>query len=110
MTHTDDTRDYGYPRELPRGAVQVGPKVCYTWGDGVKELRNLLVWHWCDHNLWHADPTKNPAYIPYDGWVPTGVQAHDFLSAEPLHLEPSVYWPACCGMHGFLRDDVWTDA
>lgn len=106
-----DMRDYGYPTELPKGAVQVGPKVAYTWREGQpKEIENLTIWHWCDHNLWAANPSSNPDYLPYEGWVPTGVGAHDLMAVEPLHLEPSIYWPGCCGRHGFLRGDVWTDA
>lgn len=109
MTHTDDTRDYGYPTDLPHGAVQVGPKVCYTWGDGIRSIENLLVWHWCDHNIWTTKPGFNPDYLPYEGWNPGGVQAHDLVQVEPLTLSPSIFWVSCCGLHGFLRDDVWSD-
>ena len=95
------------PDELPLGSVRLGPKVAWT-KDPASE-RVLFVWHWCDHHLWagrgHYDSHKDE----YIGWFPAGVGAHDLVSLDPLHLEPSVYWPDCCGMHGFIHGGAWID-
>src|SRR6187431_1987998 len=92
----------------------LGEKVAYSWtcysADGDNDqglppyghehsIECLWVWHDCDLNLRPVDPHWTSTYV---GWTPAGVGAHDFISAEPLHIEPSVYWPACCGMHGFI--------
>lgn len=90
----------------------LGDKVAYSWTcdlliDHEHTIECLWVWHDCDLNL-------NPVPIHwthrYKGWQPTGVAAHDLISVDPLHIEASVYWPACCGMHGWIRDGKWIDA
>ncbi|WP_019137641.1 hypothetical protein [Cellulomonas massiliensis] len=43
----------------------------------------------------------------YRYWMPAGVGAHDLIQREQLYIEASVYWPDCCGMHGFIRDGRW---
>ena len=111
---------YAGPDVLPDpGLVRAGDRVAYGWdeGESVAHHRplappglNLLVWHWCDYSVWRADPTKNPAYIPESQWVPSGCGAHDLVAVEPLHLEPSVYWPDCCGLHGWIRNGQWVPA
>ena len=71
----------------------------------------LWIWHDCDMSV-AVDPAtvKDMSKVELvQGWKPTGVAKHELLSIEPLHLEPSVYWPACCGMHGFIRDGKWED-
>lgn len=97
----------------------LGERVAYSWGmpasadpaTHVPTIDDLIVWHDCTHSVWRADPTKPPALIDvYDGWHPTGVGAHDLIAVDPLHIEASVYWPDCCGMHGWIRDGRWTDA
>lgn len=88
---------------LPEKYIRIGDKVAYSWDSD----EHLTVWHWCDHHLWagragyDADPTR------YWYWTPAGVGGHTLVSREPLHLEPSLYWPDCCGMHGFIRDGKW---
>lgn len=113
MFHEDITT----PDELPVNAVRLGPKVAYSWLNDqgptqVKELKDLWVWHWCDHSLWEWSPGVLEDY--YGGrkewWSPTGVNSHDFISADPLHIEPSLLFVGCCNMHGWIRDGAWTDA
>lgn len=105
----DFDRDY-LPKELPTNAIDAGGGVGYTWGEGEKTLDNLLIWHWCDHHLWREKPGFQEEYMPTPGYTPCGAGAHDFIQAEPLHLEPSIYYPGCCGKHGWIRDGKWTDA
>lgn len=94
-------------------------KVAYCWmvpqgaypETHVQTIADLMVWHLCDHSLWENDPTKTPELVhDTDGWHPTGVGAHTLVTIEPLHIEASVYWPDCCGLHGWIRDGRWIDA
>ena len=92
-------------------------KVAYSWtslpgvDDEPKTINHLLVWHDCDKNRWRDDSTKTQSLIDsYMGWRPAGVGLHDLITAEPLHIEASVYWPSCCGMHGWIRDGAWVSA
>lgn len=90
------------------------PLVAYSWTCSEKDdpehlhtINCLWVWHKCDMNLdmervKHAKRTDDVI-----GWKPTGVGAHDLISSNPLHIEASVYWPSCCGLHGFIRDGRW---
>lgn len=90
--------------------VMLGDKVAYSWTCGAEHdhtIDCLWVWHDCDLNLRPVDPHWTSRYV---GWKPTGVGAHDLISVSPLHIEASVYWPACCGMHGWIRDGRWIDA
>jgi len=107
----------------PPGMVIAGSRVAYQWVDGEPAERHrgtapvgrsLLVWHWCDRSVWRAKAIAE-GRVPVEEyltpeWCPSGAGAHDLLAAEPLHLEPSVYWPTCCGLHGWIRDGRWTDA
>lgn len=89
-------------------------QVAYSWTCREKSdlihihtIECLWVWHKCDMNLdmervKHATRTDDVI-----GWKPTGVSAHDLISSNPLHIEASVYWPDCCGLHGFIRDGRW---
>lgn len=88
--------------------VVVGPLVAYEFNPSSHLGHGgLVIWHWCDHHLWagreHYDTHREEYYF----WVPTGVGAHQLVSSEPLHLEPSLYWPDCCGLHGFIRTGTW---
>lgn len=91
----------------------VGPKVAYSWTcdpelvDHTHTIECLWVWHDCDHNL---DPERKQHHAYPEGWTPSGVGLHDLISIEPLRIEASVYWPACCGMHGWISNGQWTDA
>lgn len=80
--------------------------MAWTW-DAVPRL---LLWHFCDHNLWLLKEGRDPALVGPSRWAPGGVGAHQLVSEKPLHLEPSVYWSDCCGMHGWVRNGLWTSA
>lgn len=91
----------------------LGDKVAYQWKCASKDPDNhkhvigcLWIWHDCDQNL---DPVDDHWTSKYVGWQPTGVAAHDLISVDPLHIEASVYWPGCCGLHGWIRDGRWVD-
>jgi len=91
--------------------TRVGPLVACETGVEPYGHGGLLIWHWCDHHLWAGRPHFDAHPDEYPArWVPAGAGAHDLVSLHPLHLEPSVYWPGCCGLHGFIRNGVWTDA
>lgn len=92
----------------------VGERVAYTWtcGDSSHDhtINCLWVWHDCTMEL---DPERADRARRSDesiGWGPAGVGLHDLISADPLHIEASIYWPACCGLHGWIRDGKWVDA
>ena len=90
------------------GAVKIHPDICITWAWGY-ERPHLLVWHWCDRSVWLRRPGQDPA-LATPAWNPAGVAAHTLVNREPLHLEPSLLWADCCGMHGFIRDGQWSPA
>lgn len=90
----------------------LGEDVAYQWrcdhsSPGEHTIRCLWVWHWCDHHLWVGREGYDANPGEYVRWMPTGVGAHDLISVDPLHIEASVYWPDCCGMHGFIRGGQW---
>lgn len=58
--------------------------------------------------LWHFCPKGHPT-TQQPRWALTETVSHEMPSTEPLTLSPSVYWPECCGKHGFLTDGVWRD-
>lgn len=93
----------------------LGEHVAYSWTCGKEEdpehehvIECLWVWHNCDQAVNEEVRTGHWSDI-YLGWTPTGVAAHDLISSSPLHIEASVYWPYCCGMHGFIRNGKWED-
>lgn len=101
------------PAVLPEpDMIRVGPLVAYQTGvEGYERSHGgLLVWHWCDHHLWAGRPGYDRDPDGYRMWTPGAVGAHTLVSLDPLHLEPSVYWPDCCGLHGWIRGGVWSDA
>lgn len=88
-------------------------KVAYSWtcqeqNDSIHShsINCLWIWHDCDRNL---DPPGDHWTDIYTGWKPTGVGLHDLISSDPLHIEASIYWPKCCGMHGWIRDGKYID-
>ena len=92
----------------------LGEKVAYSWtchyreeSDHIHTIGCLSVWHNCDLNL---KPVADHWTSRYTGWQLAGVGAHTLMSLSPLHLEPSVYWSSCCGIHGFIREGKWVDA
>jgi hypothetical protein len=90
-------------------AVKIHPDICVTWAWGTDTGERLLIWHWCTRALWLADPTRIPEHCTQQ-WSAAGVEAHTLVSREPLHLEPSLFWSDCCGMHGFVREGTWVSA
>lgn len=63
----------------------------------------LWVWHDC------ATPLSETSVAPGEpfGWRPTGVGAHTLVAESPLTLTASLWWPDCCGLHGFITDGAW---
>ncbi len=92
------------------GAVRIHPDVCISWARSEPggEL-SLLVWHWCTRALWRVRPGA-VVELCVPQWSAAGVSAHTLVSRDPLHLEPSLLWPDCCGMHGFIRAGTWVPA
>lgn len=87
--------------------------VAYLWSCGYQEAWHehtigcLVVFHDCDQ---HLTASTGEDLAAFSGWQMTGVGAHDLINSDPLHIEASVYWPDCCGLHGFIRDGRWTPA
>jgi hypothetical protein len=67
------------------------------------------LWHWCAHTWPNLPPGPHVHALGESRWQLTGVGAHNLVATDPLTLSPSVYWPECCGKHGFLTDGVWRD-
>lgn len=89
----------------------LGDRVAYsfTCSDVPHEhsIECLWIWHDCTMEL---DPERAARAVRVDdaiGWCPTGVGLHTLIEIDPLHIEASVYWPACCGLHGFIRNGAW---
>lgn len=87
--------DFRDPPGRWAGATSAGDHVYFRADLGADDvLGTLVVWHWCPaENRWRA---SNP-------------REHTLVSAQPLHLEPSLLWD-CCDRHGFLRDGRWAEA
>lgn len=63
--------------------TQLTNQLYYGWPPGEAKP---WVYHWCTtRQVWSGSHTGN----------------HDLVTRDPLHLEPSLYWPNCCGLHGF---------
>lgn len=76
----------------------------YTWlrdGPGDPHL-----WHWCTAEKWIAEGRQHTQAH----WGLSGTRAHTLVSRDPLTLSPSVYWPDCCGLHGFITAGAWVGA
>jgi len=99
-----------------RGATFLGGDTAITWykrGDETEQIydiMHILWWHLCDGHLWpHVQRGDvDPGYFPT--WVASGIQSHEFHSADPLHTEPSILASDCCGKHGWIRDGKWVEA
>lgn len=90
-------------------AVDLGHGVAYSWsrcGQGAQHpdqphtIDCLWVWHNCQQRLGADTVAPGDTF----GWRPSGVSAHTLVSIDPLTITASVYWPECCGMHGFITD------
>jgi hypothetical protein len=75
-------------------------------GECPKDSSHLMVWHDCSKILGPESVAPGERF----GWVASGVAAHTVTQIEPLTLVASVYWPDCCGLHGFITDGVWVGA
>lgn len=94
--------------EPPKFSTVIGDGIAYSWKCGEEHQHTidcLWVWHYCKQVL--GPTTVAPG--EYFGWRPAGVGAHTLVQQAPLTITASVIWPECCGRHGFITDDVWSD-
>lgn len=100
--------------EPPTAAVRLGRlDIAYEWDGAATQpytIRDLLIWHDCQQR-YSIDQGHAPQFDGMRvGWCPAGVGAHTLVQVDPLTIVASVYWPDCCGLHGFITNGVWTDA
>lgn len=93
------------------GALRLSDDLYATWS--LNNDRPTL-WHWCTKANWIAKrraegkPDPEPeTRIDDPQWAAAGSGGHGMPSRDPLTLTPSVYWPDCCGMHGFVTDGIY---
>lgn len=107
------SQDIATPETLPPGATRLGPLVAWE-KDAFDGDYPICVWHWCDKSGWRVRAAAQGYEVVEDAmspaWLPASASAHTLVSLDPLHLEPSVYWPDCCGLHGWIRDGQWVGA
>jgi hypothetical protein len=92
--------------DLPPSAHQIDPLIAYHWTcdeDHVHTIDCLYVWHYCRDVLGPNTVAPGEEF----GWRPAGVGAHTLVQQEPLTITASVYWPECCGLHGFITEGKW---
>ncbi|OZD48636.1 hypothetical protein CH252_19100 [Rhodococcus sp. 06-1477-1B] len=89
----------------PKGARDLGGGVAYSFtcghhqpADHAHTIECIWVWHDCGQILGPESIAPGARF----GWRPSGVLAHTLVELEPLTITASVYWPDCCGMHGFI--------
>lgn len=100
---------------IPKFATALSVDVVYSWtcfdpegdndqglppSDHVHDITCLWVWHDCGQILGPDSVAPGERF----GWRPSGVAAHTLVQIDPLTITASVYWPDCCGMHGFITD------
>jgi len=105
----------------PENMIRISDDIGYTWtcydpqgdnGQGlqwsshVHDITCLWVWHDCGQIL--GEDTIMPG--ARFGWRPGGVRAHTLVQIDPLTITASVYWPDCCGKHGFITNGAWIAA
>lgn len=96
---------------IPKSGIEIGPGVAYGFGrcyqgeghDHGKEC--LWIWHFCTLKLGPTSVSPGSNF----GWRPSGVDGRTLESLHPLTLTPSVYWPECCGKHGFITMGQYYD-
>lgn len=113
---------YDHPREV--FAVGGTELIAYSWSrclsqgnsigkeaepDAAHEHTIDCLWVWHDCAKVYPDEERYAERFRGQraGWTPTGVGAHTLVSIEPLTITASVYWPECCGQHGFITDGSW---
>jgi hypothetical protein len=80
---------------LAQGVTEIDAEVgVYAQPSLDPETDHPAIWHWCEAR---------------ECWLVAGTRAHQLVSAEPLHLEPSLLW-RCCGRHGWIRGGRWVPA
>lgn len=80
--------------EPPGAYTLLGPRVAITRATGA--THGLLLWHDC--------PVEG-------GWCAADPSLHTMTGTfDNLTLRASVYFPECCGLHGWVTDGKWTDA
>lgn len=88
----------------PKDAIDLGGGVAASWtcGDDAHghTIECLWIWHDCGEILGQDSIAPGARF----GWRPGGVRAHTLVRTDPLTITASVYWPDCCGMHGFITD------
>lgn len=97
--------------EAPTDAVVVDERIATSWTpcrhldepDHRHDPTCLWVWHYCHQVLGPETIAPGERF----GWRPAGIQAHNLVSVEPITVSPSIYWPECSGLHGFLIDGRW---
>ncbi|MFF8485146.1 hypothetical protein [Streptomyces antibioticus] len=100
MSHDRGTPPSDWPGLETADMTRLTDDIYYGW----LHETNPVFWHWC------AALADVPEERTVSGrWVAAGTSAHTLVSRDPLHLEPSLLWE-CCGLHGFVRDGVWTAA
>jgi hypothetical protein len=71
-----------------------------------QDSNHLWVWHDCRYVL----PADSVAPGEFYGWRASGVSLHTVITPTPLTLVASLYWPDCCGLHGFITEGAWISA
>lgn len=98
---TNNTAHDQPPSTWEIGAVDAGDDTYYVIDPADPTPTGVLVWHWCTGHAPGDGPT-----VDQGRWMAAGVSAHTLVSADPLHLEPSLLW-GCCGKHGYIRAGRW---
>lgn len=101
MSHDRDTPPTDWPGLEMAGIVKLTDDIYFGW---VADNAYPTFWHRCAPLL--DVPEDRTVHGP---WVAAGTHAHQLISRDPLHLEPSLLW-RCCGLHGWVRGGEWTSA
>ena len=98
-----------YMDALAVDATKISDNVAYNWTCGLDHTHSiecLYIWHDCGQILGPTTVAPGERF----GWRPAGVRLHTLVQQAPLTITASVYWPDCCGLHGFIIDGVWIPA
>jgi hypothetical protein len=106
------TEPWGQVHPIGDGSlIRYGWTTCSEHTECPRDIDHLLVWHWC------VNPVDMTAELVAEafpegvlGWMPSGVGAHTLVQEDPLTLTASLYWPECCGVHGFITEGKWVAA
>lgn len=85
------------------GTIVVDPEwIWYAW---YGEPAYPVVWHWCQTG---TRDTGCRFDVPH--WCAVRAARHIIVTRDPLELEPSLWYPRCCGLHGWIREGRWIRA